>query len=370
MIRQHPARGLWEARYVGADGRKHSLYAKTRAAAQERLRAALTAADNGVAPADNRTTVAAYLETWLDTTVAVRVRPRTADSYRDTVRRYIVPSIGRVSLAKLTPEHVAGMVKSLQARGDLSPTTVRYALTVLRIALGRAAKTGRVVRNVAALVDAPAKADHQLRPLSVEQVAAFLDAVDGDRLRAMYVAAIGLGLRQGELLALRWSDIDLDAGTITVRHTLNPVTMTLAEPKTERARRTLRIPSEVHEALREHRHSQVEERLAAGSRWADLDYVFATRRGRPLMARNVLRALHEQLQRAGLPRQRFHDLRHAYATLLLEDGEELGVISRTLGHANITTTANIYAHLTPAMLERTAARMDGILTRHKRASGA
>jgi site-specific recombinase XerD len=130
--------------------------------------------------------------------------------------------------------------------------------------------------------------------------------------------------------------------------------MTLAEPKTDRARRTLRIPTEVHDALREHRVAQVEERLAAGPRWADLGFVFRHKDGKPLMARNVVRGFHDHLRSAGLPHQRWHDLRHAYATLLLEDGEELAVISRTLGHSNITTTANIYAHLTPAMLEWTA----------------
>jgi integrase len=145
-------------------------------------------------------------------------------------------------------------------------------------------------------------------------------------------------------------------------------TRELVEPKTDRSRRTLRLPAMVAEALREHRRAQLEERIAAGSRWVDRDFVFATRQGRPLMARNVLRELHAHLERADLPRQRFHDLRHFYATALLEDGEELAVISRTLGHANIATTANIYAHLTPAMLDRTAARMDDVLTR-KRAVG-
>ena len=124
------------------------------------------------------------------------------------------------------------------------------------------------------------------------------------------------------------------------------------------------------DALRDHRRAQLAERLVAGTRWVDGDYVFVTRQGRPLMARNVLRYLHAHLERAGLPRQQFHDLRHAYATLLLEDGEELGVISRTLGHSQIATTADVYAHLTPAMLERTAARMDGVLTRRKRVAGA
>lgn len=374
MVRQHPARGLWEARYTGADGRRHSLYAKTPKEAQERLRAALTDADHGIRPLGRRTTVAAYLDEWLVGSVRLRCRPRTADSYAETVERYIKPAIGALPLAKLTPEHVARMLADLTTRetkrGRLSPTTVRYCHTVLRIALGRALKSAKVFRNVAALVDAPPKADHELRPLTADEVATFLDAIEGDRLRALYLAAIGLGLRQGELLGLRWSDVDLDAAMVMVRHTLEIPTRTLAEPKTERARRTLRLPGEVLKALRDHRRAQLAERLAAGSNWADLDYVFATRQGRPLMARNVLRSLHAHLERGRLPRQRFHDLRHAYATLLLEDGEELGVISRTLGHSQIATTADVYAHLTPAMLERTAVRMDGVLTRRKRAAGA
>lgn len=148
------------------------------------------------------------------------------------------------------------------------------------------------------------------------------------------------------------------------------MTRTLAEPKTERSRRMLRLPGAVCDALREHRRRQLGERLAGGSRWVDGDFVFATRQGRPMVARNVLRDFHARLAEAGLPRQQFHDLRHCYATMMLEDGEDLAVVSRSLGHSQLETTADVYAHLTPAMLERTAARMDGVLTRHKRASGA
>ena len=121
------------------------------------------------------------------------------------------------------------------------------------------------------------------------------------------------------------------------------------------------LPTEVRDTLREHRRAQLEERLAAGRTRADLDHVFATRHGRPLGSRNVLRELHLALERAGLPKQRFHDLRHAYATLMLEHGEELAVISRTLGYSNISTTADVHAHLTPSMLQRSADRMDTIL---------
>ena len=168
---------------------------------------------------------------------------------------------------------------------------------------------------------------------------------------------------------IRWQDVDLDARTLSVRHTLRLGTRTLAEPNTERARRTLRLGADVTAVLHEHRLRQLQERLAAGSRWQDGDFVFPSSTGTPLDSRNVTHALQDALARAGLPHQRLHDLRHAYATLMLEDGEELAVISRSLGHANLSTTADVYAHLTPAMLERSAARIDGILGRRKDATG-
>jgi integrase len=218
-------------------------------------------------------------------------------------------------------------------------------------------------------VTPPSKARHDLRPLTAEQARAFLDAIAGDRLAPLYTTAIATGMRQGELLALRWQEVDLDARTLTVRNTLRLGTRTLAAPKTERARRTLRLGADVTAVLREHRVRQLEERLAAGTRWQDGDFVFASSIGTPLDSRNVTHALQDALARAGLPRQRFHDLRHAYATLMLEDGEELAVISRSLGHSNLSTTADVYAHLTPAMLERSAARMDTILGRRSEATG-
>jgi len=197
--------------------------------------------------------------------------------------------------------------------------------------------------------------------LTLAQVATFLDNVEADQPGVLYMKAIGLGLRQGELLALRWSDVNLDAGTLTVRHTRNSRTGDLAEPKTDRSRRTLRLGGQLAAALREHRRRQLEERLAAGRRWHDGDYVFAAPTGQSLDASNLTHRFHAALAAAGLPRQRFHDLRHTCATLRLEQGEELAVVSRILGHASITTTANVYGHLTDAMLGRPAERTDTIL---------
>jgi integrase len=264
MIRQHPARGLWEARYVGADGRKHSVYAKTRREAQERLRAALTATDNGIRPVSHHGTVAAFLDDWLETTVRPHVRPRTSESYEAAVRLYISPAIGGLQLAKLQPEDIGRMVARLVKRGNLSPTTIRYAYVVLRIALGDALRSKRVIRNVALEVRPPKAPRREFTPLTLEQVGAFLDSVRGDRLRVLYMVAVGLGLRQGELLGLRWADVNLDAGMLAVRHTRSMKTGLLAEPKTEGSRRTLRLGGELTAELREHRRRQLAERLAAG----------------------------------------------------------------------------------------------------------
>ncbi|MFN8624114.1 MAG: site-specific integrase [Chloroflexota bacterium] len=417
-IRQRPD-GRWEARYPGPDGNRRSVYGATRREAQERLRDALASADAGLPVVDGRLTTGAYLETWV-AAARTRVRPATASSYAATVKLYLVPELGRVPLAKLGPEHVTSMLTRLSARKlvvrqapdkaagapdrweaawrgpdgglrsvaaateaeaatlaraaiardgggtqpVLSSTSVRYVYTVLRIALGRALKAGQVVRNVATLVDPPAKARPQLTPLSAGQVRQLLEATSDDRLGPLYATAVGLGLRQGELLGLRWSDIELDASPPTLavrRQKPQRGRGDMAEPKTERARRSLVIPRAVVTVLREQRRRQRLERLAHPGKPWEADHVFTTTAGRPLDSRNVLRAFQEAVAAAGLPHQRFHDLRHACATLLLEQGEDLDVVSRILGHANLSTTADVYAHLTRGRQQRAADRMDAVL---------
>jgi integrase len=352
-VRHHATRDHWEARYVGADGRRHSVYAKTERGAQEALRKALVDADHGIQPVSRQYVVAAALDDWL-VSQQHKLRPRTAASYADTTRLYILPAIGRIPLAKLQPEHISRMLSSLSERGSLSPTTVRYVYSVLRTGLGHALRQGKIVRNVATLVDPPAKAHREQQPLSAEQVRTFLAGIHGDGREALYITALGTGLRQGELLALRWQDADLATGTVTVRNTLQRFTRQLAAPKTESSRRSLRLPQSVVVALAAHRERQAVVPLNG--------LIFTTLAGAPLDSANVTRSLQRTLRRLGLPRQRFHDLRHAFATLALEAGEDLHAVSRALGHTTIATTADVYAHVTPAMQERLAQRMDVILS--------
>jgi integrase len=358
-VRQR-SNGLWEARFR-QDGRQRSVYGKTKREAQERLRVALTAADNGLRPVAQRVTVGAFLAEWLAGSVATRNRPRTIESYQQTVDRYIVPWIGGIPLARLEPSDVDRMRREVRARG-VSATTARYAVAVLRIALSRALKDGRVVRNVAKLVDLPKAERPNLTPLTAEESRRLLEAAAEHRFGPLFTLAVATGMRQGELLALRWQDVDLDAGMLHVRYTLQEGTRERAEPKTERSRRTIGLATTGVTALREQRRRQLEARLAAGRRWRDEDYVFATAVGTPLDGRNVTHELQATLVKAGLPRQRFHDLRHTHATLRLEAGDDLYSVSRSLGHSSITTTADTYGHITPAMQERSAALVDRILS--------
>jgi integrase len=357
-IRQRPD-GRWEGAWRRA-GRRGSLYGLTKAEVTTKLRAVFIDAERGVPQPSARLSTGAWLDRWLDQYVAPNLRPRTIESYRYVVAKHLQPQIGRIPLARLGPEDVSRAVGRLTG---VSGTTRRYVYSVLRISLGRALKLGLVARNVATLIDPPRKDRRELLPLTADQIAVFLEATTDDRLGPLYVVGVGLGLRQGEALALRWADIDLDGGIVHVRHTLRRGDRAVAEPKTERSRRTLLLPAVVIAALRSQRVRQAAERLAAGRAWQDGDFVFTTPAGRPLDGVNVTHAFQAAVAAAGLPRQRFHDLRHAHATLLIEDGVELAVVSRALGHSDLSTTADTYGAWTRDMARRVANRMDTVLAR-------
>ena len=200
------------------------------------------------------------------------------------------------------------------------------------------------------------------RMLTADEARGFLDAIRGDRLEALFSVALALGLRQGEALGLRWQDIELEAGTLAVRTTLQRTDgrYELAEPETEKSRRTLPLPPPVVERLREHRRRQNEERLHAGPLWQDWDLVFSRDDGSPLDRAAVSRHLRTIVIAADLPPVRFHDLRHSCASLLLAQGVSMKVIQETLGHSSIATTGNIYAHVIPELQSEAAAKMAAV----------
>ena len=359
--------GRWEsAVHLGyRDGKRirKSFYGKTRREVQQKLVVALRDLQRGVAPTDDRRTTGQLLDRWLEDVAKATVRPRTFVSYSQTVRLHLRPTLGRAPLSKLSPQQVQALLNSKLTSG-LSPRSVGIIHAVLRRALNQAVKWDLVPRNVATLVQPPRAPRAEITPLTPDQARVFLDAVRGDRLEALYSVGLALGLRQGEVLGLAWTDVDLEAGTLRVAHALQRVNgrLELVEPKSRSSRRTIPMPATVARALRVHRSRQLEERLAAGPRWRESDLVFTTSTGTPIDSRNVTRRFQAALERAGLPQLRFHDLRHTAASLMLAQGIAPRVVMETLGHSQISLTMNTYSHVVPALQREAADRMEAVVS--------
>lgn len=360
------ADGRWQARvdlgYEGGKRVRKAFYGKTRREVQERLTRALGDHQRGLPLPHERQTVGQFLTDWLDNTARHTLRPTSYDGYADLVHHHLVPLLGRVPLAKLTPQQIAACYGDLLAKG-LAPRTVQYAHAVLHRALDQAVRWNPVARNPTDAVDAPRPQRKEITVLTAEQAQRFLGAAEVDRLHALYVLALMTGMRQGELLGLRWQDVDLAAGSLSVRRTLVRTSQgwSWAEPKTAKGRRTIALPDLAVEALRQHRVRQLEERLRAGGLWDDLDLVFPNHTGRPLERQNVVkRSFRPLLARAGLPAIRFHDLRHSAATLLLSLGEHPKVVQERLGHSTIGVTMDTYSHVLPDMQRKAASKLDAL----------
>ncbi len=358
--------GRWEAAMTIAtvDGKpkRKSFYGRTKTDAMRQMRAAQREHEAGLPVPGWRQTVGQFLDRWLADVVQPSVRPKTHHSYAQLVRLHVKPALGHHQLAKLEPQQVQAMLNDKISLG-LSPRTVQYMRAVLRRALGQALKWGLVARNVATLVDPPRSVHHETQFLPPLQARVLLEVVLGDRLEALYSVALALGLRQGKALGLRWRDVDLEGGTLSVRTALQRVNskLQLVEPKTERSRRTLPLPPTVLVALRQHRHRQLEERLVAGPRWdSSWDLVFTSTIGTPLDARNVVRHFKAALERAELPDMRWHDLRHSCGSILAAKKVPLRVIQEILGHSQISTTVR-YAHVVPEAQREAADLMESVL---------
>lgn len=357
-----------DGRWVGAvtlpSGKRKAVYGTTYQAVKTKLRQAQRDQEYGLDLSTKPQTVARFLADWLESTAKPTLRPKTHHSYAQLIRLHIVPAIGTIQLAKLTPLHVQHMMRDMTAKG-LSPRTVQYARAILRRALGYALKWSLVTRNVATLVDPPRSVRKPVQPLTGDQARTFLAYAKqhDDRLWPFFTTAVMTGLRQGELLGLRWTDVDLDAGTLRVRHTLQRIdgAWQFVEPKTRRSARTLSLPASVVAALRMQKDRQGFERKTAGQLWQDWNLIFTTPKGTPLEPSNLNGRLHKLLDGAGLPRQGMHSLRHCCASLLLSQGIPARIVMEQLGHSQITLTMDTYSHVMPAMLRDAADALDSAL---------
>jgi integrase len=297
---------------------------------------------------------------WLSDVVRSTVRPSTWESYERLLRVQVLPEIGRLPLSRLGPQNLAQLYQSMLDRG-CSARTAQYAHAVLHRALRQAVRWNLIVRNPAEFVDPPRPQRPSNVVLNPDQINALIVATNGDPLRALYVLAITSGMRQGELLGLKWADVNLEAGSI---HVCRQIMRTRAgfvfsDPKTAKGRRTIVLPDLAVVTLRDHRQAQIAKRLAAGLDWEDYDLVFPNAFGRPLERQNVLRrSFQPLLSRAGVPRIRFHDLRHSAATLPLLQGVHPKVVQERLGHATISVTMDIYSHVLPNLQREAADKLD------------
>jgi integrase len=301
------------------------------------------------------------MQDWLET-ARPTLRARTWDRYEQVVRLHITPALGKESLAKLAPAAIQRFYAAELERGA-SPRTVIKMHMVLRRALSQATRWGMIARNVAELVDPPSPARCEMQTFTPDEARSLLAAASGDRLEAMYVLALTTGMRQGELLALHWRDLDLDNAAVMVRGSLGRTRdgLVISAPKNDRTRR-VELTEAAMAALRRHRVAQAEERLRIGAAWEDKDLIFPNAIGRPLEARNVLsRSYGPLLKRAGVPVLNFHALRHTAATLMLMQGIHPKVVSEMLGHSQISITLDVYSHVIPTMQRQATAAMDALL---------
>lgn len=345
---------------------RQTFYGRTRQEVAEKLSMTVTAASQGLVAPTRTLMLGEWLERWHVTYAKPKVRQSTWESYGQLIRLYIAPALGGVRLRDLRPEHLQRFYLdqldsgAILREGGLSPRTVQYLHAVLHQALKQAVREALVTRNVADAVSPPRQIRHEVHPPTAQDMRKLLEAARGHRLNALFLLAWATGARRGELLALRWSDTDLDKGTVTITRNLirtKAQGLVFTEPKTSLSRRTVPIPDVARRELRAHKARQNEERLLVGSAYKDGALVFALADGAPVDPSTASHTFNRVLEKAGLPHYRFHDMRHAFATALLELGEHPKIVQTLLGHSTIAQTLNTYSHVTPGLTERAVARL-------------
>ncbi len=335
---------------------------KTRKAASAALRRLQADAARGLAVVNDRRSVEEFLQQWLAEVVAPTTRPRTIGTYRSIVEQHLVPALGHIPLNRLRPAHVQRLVAAVVAAGK-SPRTCEIIWSTLRRALKIAVRWGLVAVNPCDGVTPPRPRQREVTVLSVEEIQRLLALATHAHHGVAFVLALTTGMRRGEIAALKWSDIDLEAATLRVRANLQRIGGSLVEgePKSERSRRTIRLSQVTFKALQAHRVRQAEARLRAGERWQDVGYVVSTDLGGPVDPRNLLRDWYALLDAAGIERRPLHVARHSAASLMLSRGVPLKTVQETLGHSTARLTIDLYGHLMPGDDHRAAEAMDAAL---------
>lgn len=351
--------------YRGADGKWHQVWRSAKTVREaERIRTKLLAEHDAGTLTQSKGNLAEYLSRWLLEYAVASLSPTTAKGYQYIVQTHIVPLIGGLPLKNLRPEHLQRYYAAKVASG-LSTTSVRHHHTLLHRALKHACQWGLMSRNPADLVSAPCNRRTEMHTLNQNQVSAMLKSAANTPYYCLFYVALQTGLRRGELLGLRWSDINLDCAELSVtRSTVQMLDGEIAfkAVKTARSRRTVALSPQTCMVLRQHLDKQMEVR--ARLRWSfpnDL-LVFCQLDGSPLKGNSVWQAWHRMLTRIGITNIRFHDLRHTMATAMLLAGVHPKIVQERLGHASIATTLDIYSHVSPGLQQAAATKLDSIFS--------
>ncbi len=349
--------------YTSTGPKRRYVTGKDRNEVRQKLTKAMADRDGGFIFDDGGVTVGQYVERWLKDSVRGTVRQSTFETYEYMVYPHIVPALGRVKLKALTPVHVRSFYRE-KLDGGLSNATVGKMRVMFQKALDQAVSDGLIPRNVAKGIRLPQGKKKEIQPLSPEQARALIETAHGDRLEALYVLAVATGLREGELLALRWEDVELEDAVLRVRRTLTRTKgkIDVGPPKTKSSSRSVGLTARAVEALRGHLARQLEEMERVGSLYRPGGLVFANEVGGVINPSNLRnRSFKALLNRAGLPPIRFHDLRHTCATLLLSRNVNPKIVSEMLGHASIAITLDTYSHVLPTMQESAVRALEDAL---------
>lgn len=370
--------GLWCGEItVGYDenGRQKRkfFYGKTRQEVAEKINQALSEIKQGILITDNNITLEDWLITWLHQYKKNQISESTFDDYESLIRNHINPAVGKYKLKDLRPEHLQALYNQKFKEG-LSAKRIKHIHVILHSALNQAIKSKLITYNVSEATTLPRNTNEKkIKTLTIEEQKRFLQALEGERLKPAFVLALTTGMRLGEILALKWEDVDLENKRITIRNSIRRIknrdkqaeiktktVLVLKEPKTENSGRIIPLPDVAYQELVSFKLLQEEEKRQAGSSYIDSGFVFTTKVGTPIEPRNFLRTFQRITKKAALDIN-FHALRHTYATRLLEANTNPKIVQELLGHSDISTTLNIYSHVLFETKQKTAEKIDSLM---------
>jgi integrase len=352
--------GLWVAQ-VTIQGKHVSKYFKSQKDARVWLQDTISQIQIGLSLSSAKKTVGEHLTEWLDSYKA-SVRPKTIEQYSQIVRQHIMPYLGQIKLKDLRPDQIQALY-TLKLNSGVSPRTVILVHAVLHRSLLMALKWGMIGRNPVDAVNRPKFKRKEMKTLNDTQARTFLSNAQGTRFEVLFWLAIATGLRQGELLGLKWSDVEWNQRRLRITRQVQRLHggLEFTEPKSAAGKRVIVLGTGTTEKLRRQLEILTEQRLLAGELWKECDMVFPSTIGTPMDPSNLYHEFKRILKKAGLPDIRFHDLRHTAATLMLQQGTHPKVVQERLGHSDISLTLNTYSHVLPSMQEEAAERLEELL---------